>query len=311
MDLQLTPRQTPQRTYRSFTLDSKLWDRYEPRPGDIVISTPAKVGTTWTQRIASVLVFQSTELPAPLLDISPWLESPFVPIDVMLKTLEEQEHRRFIKCHLPMDALPIYDEVSYIIVGRDLRDAAVSTHNQMVGMNDSRHFQPPGLPSGDDVYLREHPEVPTDIREFWQKFFTESPFPWESNGWPYNSPTYHLESFWKHRDDSNIIFLHYQDMLDDLDKEMRRVSAFLDIPVNEEIWPSLVEACTFSDMKAKKDKMFAGPMATVLNKFEFFHKGTNGQWVDVLSERELAVYEAAMEPLPADLRSWLARSARA
>lgn len=33
--------------------------------------------------------------------------------------IEAQTHRRFLKSHLPMDALPIYDEVRYIHVARD------------------------------------------------------------------------------------------------------------------------------------------------------------------------------------------------
>jgi aryl sulfotransferase len=205
--MQMTPKQAPRRTYKSWFTDSEHWNSYEPRPGDIVISTPAKVGTTWTQRITSVLVFQSSELPGPLSDISPWLDATYVPRDVMLKTLQGQTHRRFIKTHLPLDALPFYAEVSYIIVGRDLRDAAVSTHNHTLGMNDNTD-PPIGLPTGDDVHTPEKPKIPEDLREYWRDYFTRSPLPWESDGWPFNSPTAHLASWWEVRDEPNVIFLH-------------------------------------------------------------------------------------------------------
>jgi aryl sulfotransferase len=226
----------------------------------------------------------------------------------MLQTLDGQRHRRFIKTHLPMDALPFYSEVSYIVVGRDLRDAAVSSHNHAVGLNNAGvPFQ---VPVGDEVHTPDVPVIVEDLRAYWRDYFTLSPFPWESNGWPYNSPTAHLASWWEHREEPNVIFLHYQEMLDDLDKEMRRVSAFLDIPVDEAIWPDLVKTCTFSDMKARKEKVFPAPLAESMSTFEFFHKGTNGQWQGTFTEADMALYDAAVEPLPAELRAWLTRSAR-
>ena len=45
--------------------NSARWDGFDFRDGDIVIATPAKCGTTWTQRIVSLLVFDSPELHAP------------------------------------------------------------------------------------------------------------------------------------------------------------------------------------------------------------------------------------------------------
>jgi aryl sulfotransferase len=304
----MAPRWTPQRTYRSFFIDSTQWDAYEPRPGDVIISTPPKVGTTWTQRIVSVLVFQSAGLPGPLMEISPWLDCVYVPRERMLATLEAQRHRRFIKTHLPMDALPVYAEVSYLVVGRDLRDAAVSAHNHSLGMN-WMAGQPSAAPAGDDVHTPDQPTVPEDVRAHWRQYFTRSAFPWEANGWPFNSPTHHVKSWWEHRSEPNILFLHYQEMLDDLDKEMRRVSDFLGIPVDEAIWPELVHACTFRTMKARQEQIFAeGRIGDAVSAFEFFHKGHNGQWQDVVTDDDLALYRAAVDPLPADVRAWLTRS---
>jgi Cation efflux family len=69
-----TPRRT--RTYRSHHLDSERWDHVTLRPGDIVISTSMKAGTTWMQRIMSLLVFGTGPLPAPLVELSPWIDAP-------------------------------------------------------------------------------------------------------------------------------------------------------------------------------------------------------------------------------------------
>jgi aryl sulfotransferase len=98
-------------------------------------------------------------------------------------------------------------------------------------------------------------------------------------------------------------------VLDDLDGQMRRVSAFLDIPVDEGLRPELVRACTFSDMRSGQDRIFGeGAIGAAAASFRFFHRGHSGQWRGIATEED-ALYRAVMEPRPADLRAWLARHA--
>ena len=46
------------RRYEGVVFDSSRWDGFALRPGDIVISTPPKCGTTWTQMICALLILQ-------------------------------------------------------------------------------------------------------------------------------------------------------------------------------------------------------------------------------------------------------------
>jgi aryl sulfotransferase len=116
------------REYRTWTLDSRRLDRYRPRPDDIFICTYPKCGTTWTQYLVAMLVFGSTE-PHSVHEVSLWPDTPIRgPIEPVMAELE-QSHRRFIKAHLPLDGLPFYDDVKYIVVARDGRDACASWHN--------------------------------------------------------------------------------------------------------------------------------------------------------------------------------------
>src|SRR5215470_10659968 len=103
---------------------SEHWARYRPRRGDVVIATFPRVGTTWTQRIVSLLIFQSAE-PRPMWPTSPHVDGRREPIEAVLARIEAQDHRRFLKSHLPFDALPIHDEVHYIHVARDPRDVCI------------------------------------------------------------------------------------------------------------------------------------------------------------------------------------------
>src|SRR5579871_587592 len=67
-------RMTAVRRYEASMYDSSRWDGFELRPGDIIISTPPKCGTTWTQMICALLVLQEPELPLPLVTLSPWID---------------------------------------------------------------------------------------------------------------------------------------------------------------------------------------------------------------------------------------------
>lgn len=297
--------EAPERVYRSFFLDSTRWADYDPRPGDIVVCTPPKAGTTWTQRIVSVLVFGEEALPGPLGEISPWVDGAFTPPGEVWRLLRAQRHRRFLKSHLPLDGLPFHSEVSYLVVARDPRDLAMSAHHHALNLSRMVQQSPHVVPG--KVAL---PEVPEDVREFWRAYFTRSAFPWERNGWPFNSPTAHALSWWERRHEPNVCLLHYQELKEDLAGQMRRVAAFLGQRVDERSWPHLVRACTFAEMRTDRARLLAGGASgTALASFEFFHKGRNGQWRGAVTEAELALYRAAVDPLPAELRSWLTRSA--
>src|SRR6516162_10489900 len=106
--------------------DSTRWSRFEFRPGDIVISTPPKCGTSWTQMLCGLLLFDGPDFPGSIDDLSPWLDLNFRTEDDVFAQLDAQQHRRFIKTHTPLDGIPVRDEVTYVVVGRDPRDAMVS-----------------------------------------------------------------------------------------------------------------------------------------------------------------------------------------
>jgi aryl sulfotransferase len=57
--------------YKNMFCDSARWEGFVFRPDDIVISTPPKCGTTWTQMICALLVYQTTSFEQSLDLISP------------------------------------------------------------------------------------------------------------------------------------------------------------------------------------------------------------------------------------------------
>jgi hypothetical protein len=85
--------------------------------------------------ICALLIFQSVELPAALTTLSPWMDMRLRPLDEVLRRLEAQKHRRFIKTHTPLDGLPQIAGVHYVTVGRDPRDVAVSMDHHRANLN--------------------------------------------------------------------------------------------------------------------------------------------------------------------------------
>lgn len=325
----------PERTreYLGLVFDSSYWDKFQPRDGDIVVTTSAKAGTTWCQTICRMLIFQSPTAPAPLDDLSPWFDLRLTPPEMTIPLLEAQTHRRFIKSHLPMDGIRYFDELRYIVVGRDSRDVFMSwlKHMEIMTPHTTEMFN---AHSGEDllqvadryeidlppeqraifagIRAWEGPEFPSpseleDRRGIWKKWISEGAYPWEADGWPAVSHHSHLNTWWKHRELENILFVHFNDLLADLDGEMRRIAAFLSIPVNEEIWPELVDAATFKSMKDKAQVTAPGTsFGAWRDPRDFFHKGTNKRWNDLLSDDDLALYEANVErTLAPNARRWL------
>jgi aryl sulfotransferase len=295
----------PERTrvYQNHHLDSTRWDDFVHRSGDIVIATSYKAGTTWTQRIASLLIFGAEPLPRDLMVLSPWVDQRFFGrIEPVLESLENQQHRRFLKSHLPFDALPYWDDVKYICVGRDTRDVFMSVFNHYSAYTDLMY----DMLAANDPIGGPMPRCPEDPRELWAEWITTPAFPWENDGSPWWSHHYQVESFWKHRDVPNVLMLHYADMKRDLEGEMRRIAAFLGIEHDDAIWPELVRMATFDSMKEEaKSRSDAMAMIFEGGSDRFFFKGTNGRWRDVLTTDDLGLYETAASKLDPELRDWL------
>ena len=296
------------RIVKNEAIDSSRWSAYKPRSGDIIIGTAPKVGTHWTLQIVSLLIFQS---PKPRdLEFAPWLDAQFLaPLDEVLKKIESQAHRRILFSHLPFDAMPIYDEVQYIHVARDGRDACMSLLNHVSNMT-TNHFNriAENRRDGDTIEraMRESPRQPREFFLYWIEAGTSRNL--DRADWFFETE----RSYWSERHRPNLLLVHFNDLKTNLSGEMRRISAFLEIPVNEAIWPNLVEAATFDSMKrngaqilAKAEHLFRGGHET------FLHKGTNERWRDVLTEADLELYEKhAHSALSPGLFNWLRNGRR-
>ena len=300
--MQSLPERT--RVYQCHHFDSTRWDYLDPRDDDIIIATSYKAGTTWTQAIIAHLLFPDGEFPADPGEMSPWLDMRTLSLELVLNNLRAQEHRRFIKTHLPLDGVPYNPKLKYLYVARDARDVFMSLWNHYTNMTDEI-MTLMNLMLGREG--DEFPDPPDDIHEFWRGWMTRGWFEWETDGWPYWSHLANVQSWWNFRDLPNIQLVHYSDMLEDTEGEIRRIAAFLEIDVPESAWARIVKAVSFTEMKRQGERYAPGGGQFWKGGAKtFLHKGTNGRWRDVLSAEELTLYDAACErALTPECRAWL------
>lgn len=288
---------------RSVYFDSARWEGYQPRPDDIVIATYPKCGTTWTQRIVGMLVYQSDE-PFGVQESSPWPDMRMPPPGAMLELAESQTHRRYFKSHLPYDALPVYEGMKFIHVARDGRDAAMSFLNHKLNYTDNLIEIANGIiaddPKFDGGFKLPNPDPAIHFHEW--VLGPEDHIGDEKCGFWYME-----NSYWDAKDDPNMLLVHYNDMKKDLEGEMRRIAKFLEIDTPESLWPKLVDAATFDSMKSKADELM--PTASEIwqgGGNTFLHKGTNKRWEGVVDQADLELYDAKVkEEFSLELAHWI------
>ncbi len=284
------------RELHSHHFDSTIWNDFSFRHDDIIIATYAKSGTTWLQQIISQLIFGGQE-GLPVAEMSPWLDLRIPPKDVKLPEVEKQTHRRFIKTHLPVDALVFSPDAKYIYIGRDGRDVVWSFYNHHASANDFWYEalnDTPGL-VGPPIGL------PKDsIVEYFRDWF-------EQDGFPIWSYWENIKTWWEIRNLPNVSLIHFANLKADTPGEIRKIASFLDIAIDENKWDAILEHCSFDYMKANATSSVPLGGAFWEGGAEtFIHKGINGRWCDVLPAEDSSAYEKmAVEKLGQKCAYWL------
>lgn len=294
--------------YQSFISDSGRWDGFDLRDDDIVISTPPKSGTTWMQMLCALLIFQDPELPSPLAELSPWLDMLTWQLEEVRSLLDAQEHRRFIKSHTPLDGLPFDPRVTYICVGRDPRDVALSWENHLLNTDLEKLFGARAVAVGlDDLAGQPVPEPPPeDPRErFW--LWIEHPDAPEDRHMCLESVLHHVDTFWSRRHEPNVSLFHYADLKADLPGELARLASVLGIELSRERITELAQAATFEEMKRKADQLAPDTTHGIwLDNRGFFHHGRTGRWRDIVPDGDSSRYHDRVAALvDGELAAWL------
>jgi aryl sulfotransferase len=295
-----------EKRYCTWLIDSDRWRAFRPRPSDIVVATYPKSGTTWMQRILSLLIFRSEE-PLALDRTFPWWEVNRRPLEALVEDFEAQQHRRSVKTHIPFDGVPRFDTVKYIHVARDGRDVCMSYHNHCTG------FRPEALARMDAIGLAEpslrrpYPRVDPDPAIHFHHWLTAGAIAGENDGTPYLSYFAYEKTFWEARKRENLLFVHYDDLQADLVGGMRRIVDFLDIDVSDAELRGVAGSASFESMRKdaavlipEMAKNFEGGALRLVNK------GQTGRWRGLYDEADVELFDRKLrQAVPDAYADWL------
>ena len=283
----LTSPQKPTRRYAGKIADPNRWYEFAARPGDIVVSTPPKSGTTWTQGILALLLSGDPNVDAAITRKAPWIDITDDEQDARIAALNAQTGRRQVKTHTPLDGIPLWQELRYISVFRHPIDVHLSFR---------RHVENMAQNVLGDIY-------PPDIQEGFRIFLDGD----QRDGASRISIVDHFQSALEIAKLENVLCLHYADMTSDLEQAVHQIARHLSIQHPPVLMDKLVDAARFANMKKNADRFAVSAKEGFWRKdSDFFDSGTSEKWVGVLNDSDLAAYDAQLSKLINQReRNWL------
>lgn len=207
-----------------------LQNEFEVREGDVWLVTYLKSGTTLTQEILKFLVGKSKE-DNPLA-ASPWLEIsarvPMIGLPVAIaNTIPSTNGHRFWKSHWhPRDHLrSTGGKTKFIYVARNGLDVCVSFFHHIRGF---------------PLY-----EYSGDLSDFFEKFLDDGKTLDFGSWWE------HVGAWWRRRNDADVLFLFYEDMIRDTRASVARIAQFVGIQLDDARLDEIVFETSFAEMKKR------------------------------------------------------------
>ncbi|XP_065192101.1 sulfotransferase 1 family member D1-like [Sycon ciliatum] len=194
------------------------------KDSDIFVCTTAKAGTTWMQQICHQLRSGGDMDFEDISDVSPFLETA-QDIGFDLDAGEQPCQPRVFNTHIWEPLVPKGGR--YIVVVRHPYDVAVSFFKFMEG------------------WFFEAGEISLDT--FTNEEFLKQGRPDQER--PTNcSAFHHMASWWPRHADPNVLWVFFEDMKEDLQAQVERVAAFMDI-TDPAVIAQAVHKSTFAFMK--------------------------------------------------------------
>lgn len=276
--------------YRGNITEPERWNGFAPRPGDVIVCTPAKCGTTWTQSMIAMLLHGTTDLPDVLGRVSPWIDANFSPAEEVAGLLARQTGRRVIKTHTPLDGWPVWDGVGLVTVFRHPMEVFLSSRRHLKNMRQvESHPMLEDMDTALDYYLDtpfQDDEVDRDTLATLIRHFETA----RSGRWP------------------ESCILNYAAMSRDHAATLTRLDSWLGTGASPELLGAIRRATEFGAMKDRAADF--APEAS--NKIwhsdrDFFAGGRSGGWQGSFTPDQISRYQKRFAELLPDAgsRHWI------
>ncbi|XP_013418477.1 sulfotransferase 1C4 [Lingula anatina] len=232
----------------------KTFDMFED---DCVVSAYPKSGQTWTLELLYLILhydnYSENEETDSLLR-TPWLELGKID-NARIRELGEVPRPRVFKTHVAAHQLPeqMREKHSKMIhVLRNPKDVAVSYY----------HFYRMDASLG---------RFPGTWSQFYEMFMAGN----VSHGSWFD----HVLQFWReYKDNKDVLFLHYEDMVKDHAGAVRKIANFLGKSLNENVAEEIVRRTSFGSMKQNPATNFSKYEGFDYSVSHFYRKGKVGDW---------------------------------
>ncbi|GMH41151.1 hypothetical protein BSKO_09061 [Bryopsis sp. KO-2023] len=217
-------------------------ERFKPQPTDIFVVSPPKCGTTWMQQIVHGLRSGGSMDFDCIENVIPYLEMAH---DYGYTDLDKDQgyFPRVYKTHSWYPHCP-KGAGKYIFVVRDPVPAGISFY----------HFFNGWIFDKDAVSVKEFLET-LYLSRGPAESIMENASIWDV-----------IVSWYPHRNNPNVLWLHYEDMLDDLPACVELVSKFIGVGVGDaELLDLVVKQSSFDFMKSHWEKFDERPLKTLFN----------------------------------------------
>ncbi|XP_073492106.1 sulfotransferase 1 family member D1-like isoform X1 [Aquarana catesbeiana] len=248
---------------------------FQAREDDIMINTYPKSGTTWMSEILDLILNSGdTKKTArgAIYDRVPFLEFAVPNVGKGTEILNSMETQRVIKSHLPMELVPqsFWEKNCKVIyVARNPKDVLVSYY----------HFYQMAI---------VHPD-PGTFGEFFQGFMDGTI--------AFGSWSQHVKGWWKIRQQKNVLYIFYEDMLEDPKREIKKVLKFIEKDLPDDVLEKIHQHTTFKAMKENKMSNYSTIPSSVMdhNISPFMRKGVCGDWKNHLTVAQNEILDAYLE----------------
>lgn len=244
--------------------------RYEGLPDDILISTYPKCGTTWMQHIVWLILNRGEPLAA---DVSMTTVVPHLE-EVGREVLDALPRPRVIKTHLPFELSPHHAHAKIIYVVRNPFDCAVSFFHHTRGFVKHYDFAAGTFADYFECFVRGE----VDFGDYFDN----------------------VGSWLKHREQSNLLLISYEDMRSDLRRAIVRIGEFLGPTlgtcVQDEPTLSRIERhASFSHMSSDQQRWSSQRPEAMP---PFVRKGIVGDWLNHFTKEQASRLLARLRAAP-------------
>jgi len=241
-----------------------IHEHFQHRDRDVHVVTYPKAGTSWLQEIVWLInnqanVERSLVIPSGQRTVYIELIRRDGEEEDRVKSLDTMDCPRHVKWHHPAWLLPqsVTQSAKIIYLYRNPKDTAVSWF----------HFQRMNKLYG----------FTGTFEEFLPLFMEDKV--------PYGSYWENVRSWWKLRDQKNIMILSYESLQIDIFEGIRKIAIFLDKQLSEEEVAKIAKHTSFTNMKA--NPMTNGSsIPKIEGESDFMRKGKVGDWKNYFSSEQ-------------------------